>query len=263
MNTLKKLFVLCSFLYIPFSSMAWGVLGHRIIGQIADSYLTSKARRNIKAILGDESIAMSSNWADFIKSDASYNYLGPWHYLNVKDNLDEQAFKNHLSADTLTDAYTKLNFIIGELKKPALENDKKKLYLRLLIHIAGDIHQPMHVSRAEDQGGNKISLLWFNESSNLHRLWDEQLIGFQQLSYTEYTDAINHTTRQERKEWQQQPMQEWFFESYQISQGLYKEITQPDQKLSFRYNFDHIAIVNQQLLKAGVRLAGILNELFG
>ena len=137
------------------------------------------------------------------------------------------------------------------------------MYLRLLIHITGDIHQPMHVSRAEDLGGNRIRLTWFNEPTNLHSLWDEKLVEFQNLSYTEYTAAINHVKRKQRDAWQQQPMTEWFFESYQIAGQLYSEITQPDQKIGFRYNFDHIAILNQQLLKAGVRLAGLLNEIFG
>jgi len=250
-------------LYFPLHSLAWGALGHRIVGQIAESYLTAKAKRNIRQILGDESLAMSSTWADFIKSDPSYQYLNSWHYINVEDGLDYPSFRQYLDRDTLTDAYTRLNFLIRELKKKDLAKEKKIMYLRLLIHIVGDIHQPMHVSRAEDLGGNKITITWFKEPSNLHRLWDEQLISFQQLSYTEYTEAINHPSRNQRMAWQQQPLTEWFYECYQASRQLYSEITQPDQPLSFRYNFDHIELLNRQLLKAGVRLAAVLNGVFG
>ncbi|OYW18811.1 MAG: hypothetical protein B7Z54_05295 [Sphingobacteriales bacterium 12-47-4] len=121
----------------------------------------------------------------------------------------------------------------------------------------------LHVSRAEDLGGNRIYVQWFNENTNLHRLWDDQLLAFQQLSYTEFARAINHTTKADRKAWQEQPMTDWFWESYSTSQKLYKEITQPDQKLGFRYNFDHVDELNQCLLKAGVRLAGLLNAIFG
>lgn len=263
---MRKLVHLFSFLlltYLPLESLAWGQLGHRVVGEIADSYLSAKARRNIKAILGYESIAMGSTWADFIKSDPSYKYLDNWHYINIQDGLDQEAFRAYLAKDTATDAYTKLNFLIGELKKKDLAADKQKLYLRLLIHIAGDVHQPMHVSRAEDLGGNRISVMWFNDRSNLHRVWDDQLPGFQQLSYTEFAHAINHCTRAERKKWQEQPVTDWFWESYEISSQLYKEITLPDQKLGFQYNFDHVDQLNQRLLKAGVRLAGLLNEIFG
>jgi len=259
--TRKTLFI-GLFLYLPFQSMAWGLQGHRIVGQIADSYLTPKTKFAVQRILGTESIAMSSNWPDFIKSDPAYSYLSPWHYVNVPENLDYEAFQSFLKKDTTADAYTKLNFIIKELKNKQLPKDKKLFYLRLLIHIVGDVHQPLHIS-GRAQGGNQVKVLWFNQPSNLHSVWDEKLIDYQQLSYTEYSRAINHTTAAERKKWQHESIIKWLYDSYTISENLFPEITQPDQKLSYRYNFDHIATLNEQLLKGGVRLAGLLNEIFG
>jgi hypothetical protein len=263
MKILKKVALLGLFFYLPFSCMAWGILGHRIVGQIAESYLTPKAKKEIQNILGVESMAMASNWADFIRSDSSFNYLAPWHYINVEDNLTYKDLQAYLKTDTIADAYTKINFLVKELKNKQLAKDKKVLYLRLLIHIVGDVHQPMHVSREEDLGGNKIKVIWFNEPSNLHRVWDEQLIDAQKLSYTEYTAAINHTKKTQVTAWQKQPVSKWLFDSYVISQQLYAEIKQPDPRLSYRYNFDHIQTVNDQLLKGGVHLAGLLNEIFG
>lgn len=263
MNFLKKLLLsgLLFCIYLP--SMAWwGQTGHRIVGEIAESYLTPKAKKAITEILGTESLAMASTWADFIRSDSNYNYLVPWHYIDVKSGMSYNEFKATLQKDTAVDAYTQLNFLIRELKKKELPRDKKIMYLRLLVHITGDIHQPMHVSRAEDQGGNKIKLIWINEPTNLHSLWDEKLIDYQKLSYTEYTAAINHTGIKQRLAWQKQPMTEWFFESYQIAGQLYAEITTPDQKLGYRYNFDHLETMNQRLVKAGIRLAGLLNAIF-
>ena len=240
----------------------WSQIGHRVVGEVAESYLSCRAKRNIRKILGNESIAISSNWADFIKSDSTMNYLDPWHYINVKSGLNYTEFANYLQQDTVVDAFTKLNFLIKELKNKQTPLDKKQMYLRLVIHIVGDIHQPMHVGRKEDLGGNRINVLWFNEPTNLHAVWDEKLITFQRLSYTEYTTSINYTDKKLRKQWQQQPMSEWLFESYQIADKLYAGITQPNQKLSYRYNYDHIDTLNLQLLKGGVRLAGILNEIF-
>jgi len=260
---MKRTMLIGLFFYLPFQSMAWGLLGHRIVGKIAESYLTPKARSAVQQILGSETIAMASNWPDFIKSDPAYSYLSSWHYLNAPDSLTYPEFQSYLKHDTSADAYTKLNFIIKQLKNKELPKDKKLLYLRLLIHIVGDIEQPMHVSRKADQGGNLIKVLWFNQRTNLHSVWDEKLIDYQQLSYTEYAKAINHTTLAQRRKWQQEPISEWLYGSYAISQKLYSEITEPDQKLSYRYNFDHIATLNEQLLKGGVRLAGLLNQIFG
>lgn len=263
----KKLFLYTFFYSLSISSNAswwWGMTGHRVTGEIAESYLTSKARKAIKEILGDESLAMASNWADFIKSDSNFNYLSPWHYINLKGGLTHDEVINILTPDTGINLYSKLNFVTRELKKKELDKDKKILYLRLLIHFVGDLHQPLHVGgRPEDLGGNRVRVIWFTDSTNLHSMWDDKLPEYQKLSYTEWTKSINHSTKKQRSDWQKVPITEWFFESYQLAQEIYAGITRPNQRLSFRYNYDSIEIINQQLLKGGVRLAGLLNEIFG
>lgn len=253
-------FVVC--MYLPAQSIAWGLQGHRIVGQIADSYLTKSARKGVAAILGNESVAMSSNWPDFLKSNPDYKYLSPWHYVNIKAGMTKEYVVNFLENDTSVNAFTKINWLKGELKKKEIAPADKKLYLWLLIHIVGDIHQPLHVGRPDDLGGNKIKVLWFNDSYNLHQIWDEVLIDFQQLSYTEYANAINYTTKQERNNWQQQAMSTWFWESYQIAELIYSDVKGTEEKLGYQYNFKYKATLEAQLLKGGVRLAGILNEIF-
>ena len=260
-NRIKKTTLLILFFYLPFSSIAWGTLGHRIVGQIADTYLTKQTKKEIYKILGNESIAITSNWPDFIKSDPAYDYLGPWHYINLKAGLSETEVKNYLATDTVTDAYTKINWLTAELKNKSLEQDKKVLYLRLLIHIVGDIHQPLHVGRPDDRGGNGIKVNWFKDPTNLHSVWDSKLVDFQQLSYTEYAAAVNYSTKAQRAAWQAEPVSEWIWQSYQHAEKIYADI-KPDDKLGYDYNFRYINTVNQQLLKGGVHLAGLLNEIF-
>jgi hypothetical protein len=259
----KYLLLLMLFFYLPFSSWAWGMLGHRIVGQIADSYLSKKARKEIKNILGNETIAMSANWADFIKSDTAYKYLDPWHYIDFEKGLAYDSMNTRLQKDTGVNAYSRIQFLVAELKRKDLPADKQKMYLRLLIHFAGDVHQPLHVSPVGTAGGNTVRVTWFNQSTNLHRVWDSQLIEYQQLSYTEYAAAINHTTAAQRKAWQGQPISQWLFESYRLSQGLISDISEANAKLGYEYNFKHIETLNEQLLKGGVRLAGLLNEIYG
>ena len=114
---LKKLLLGIALFYVPVQAMAWGTNGHRICGQIAESYLTPKAKAAVKAILGNESIALASNWADFIKSDPAYSYLSAWHYVDLNKAYTYPELVEFLNQDTNVDAYTKLNFLIGELKK--------------------------------------------------------------------------------------------------------------------------------------------------
>jgi hypothetical protein len=262
MKAIKKFIFLFLIFGVPVYSFGWGVQGHRIVGNIAEYYLTARARKAVHKILGDETMAMASNWGDFIKSDNAYRYISSWHYIDFDPGMSKDQIEDYLAKDTATDIYTKMNFLINELKNKELPMDKKKMDLKLLIHFVGDVHQPFHVGHREDLGGNKIKVMWFNKPTNLHAVWDEQLVDFQQLSYTEYTDAINHTTAEQRRAWQNQPISDWLVESYQLSEKLYEEIKEPDQKLSYRYNYDHIQQVNEQLLKAGVRLAGLLNDIF-
>ena len=259
----KRIVLVVVLFSLSLQCFSWGVLGHRIVGEVAESRLTPKARAEIKKILGNETIAMSSNWADFIKSDSTYDYLYNWHFINLDSGLSRNQVQAYLDKDTATDIYTKAKFLIKELKSKSLSQDKKCMYLKLLIHFVGDIHQPLHVGRKVDLGANRVRVQWFSTSTNLHAVWDESLVNFQQLSYTEYTRAINFTSPQQRLGWQKQPISEWIIESYQIAQKLYADIKEPNQRLSYDYNFKYVQTLNERLLKGGVRLAGVLNEIFG
>lgn len=264
MKTTKKLLFIALLAYLPVQTMAWGQLGHRVVAQIADSYLTPKARLELGKILGNESLAMAANWGDFIKSDPNYRYLSTWHYVDLTAGATFDQSALYLKTDTVPNAYNKLNFMIKELKtNKSLSADKKLLYVRMIIHIVGDIHQPFHAGRADDQGGNKIQLMWGNEQTNMHSVWDTKLIETQQYSYTEYANNLNHTTAAQRAEWQKTDLMHVIYESNQIAESLYSEIKEPNQKINvYNYVFLHIHTAEEQMLKGGVRLAGILNNIF-
>lgn len=257
------LFSLLICLFVPRMAGAWGLNGHRIVGEIAYHHLTKKARKAIKAILGDESMAMSSNWPDFIKSDPAYKQYYAWHYINLEAGMSNESINQYLDADTAVDAYTKLNFLTNQLKDRQLPDSLKKEYLKLLIHIVGDIHQPLHVGHYSDRGGNTIKLKWFHDSSNLHQVWDEKLVDFQKLSYTEYTNAINHIKKEQAKKWGAMSLKEWICDSYNIAQEIYSYTETQNGKLSYGYNYKYLSVLNEQLLKGGMHLAQILNEIFG
>ncbi len=254
-------FALAILTYAPIKASAWGMLGHRIVGEIADSYLTPKSRKAIEGILGSESLAMSANWGDFIKSDSSYNYLYNWHFVNLPAGLNKDGVFNLLDTEKTPNVYNKIPDLIAILKNSNSTLDQKKLAIRMLVHMVGDLHQPMHTARKEDLGGNKVQVLWFGEKSNLHRVWDESLIDYQQLSYTEYARAINHPSKIQLYNWQKSTLKDCIYESYEVCNKIYDNI-KPDAKLSYRYNFEWIDTLNEQLLKGGVRLAKILNDIY-
>lgn len=262
MKNLKRIIVVAILAYLPFNANAWGVLGHRVVGEVADHYINAKTRKAIQQILGSESIAMTANWADFIKSDTSYNYLNNWHYVNLPANLSKTDVFSFLDNYPEANIYSKINEMIEVLKNKNSKPDQKKLALRMVIHLVGDLHQPMHTARKEDLGGNRVFLTWFGEKTNLHRVWDSDLVDFQGLSFTEYTKAIDHVSKQEVLYLQSASLKDLVFESYGLCNKIYATGIKNDDKLSYQYNFDWIETVNQQLLKGGVRLAGILNSIY-
>ena len=261
-SLLNKLLVFGVLLYLPAQTMAWGMLGHRVVAQIAETNLNPKTKLALKGIMGNESLAMSSNWADFVKSDKNYDYLYNWHFVNFAAGLSSTDINGLLKADTAVNAFTKINFLVNELKKKNLPKAQKIIYIRLLVHMVGDVHQPMHTGRAEDKGGNDVKLTWFGKSSNLHSIWDTELVESQQLSYTEYTQAINFCSAKQKADWQNAPINAWITETYGMAQNIYGGVTLGD-KLSYRYIYDNLETVNTQLLKGGIRLAGVLNQIFG
>jgi len=247
--------------YIPATAGAWGMLGHRIVGQIAENHLSAKARKALRAILGDENIAMASNWGDFIKSDPAYNYLYNWHFVNLPEGLDRQGVNAFLDEEKTPNVYNKIPEMIAVLKDTESTADQKKMALRLLIHLVGDLNQPMHTARKDDLGGNKIYVTWFGEKSNLHKVWDESLIMYQELSYTEYAAAIDHPTKDQLNAWKNASLKDFVYGSYEACNKIYAK-TKAEDKLSYKYNFDFVGLLNEQLLKGGICLANILNETY-
>ncbi|KAB2814252.1 S1/P1 nuclease [Phaeocystidibacter luteus] len=244
--------ILCSTL-----SFGWGQTGHRVVGEVAYRHMTPAAKERVLAILEGESPAMVSTWMDFIKSDSEWDHMRAWHYVTIPDSCSYE----EIGAPEEGDAYTAINRIIREIQSGEFEGWTEAEALKSLIHLVGDVHQPLHVGNGEDRGGNDVKVKWFGKSSNLHRVWDTELIDGQQLSYTEYADWIDVASPDQISKWQADEIMVWLNESKAMRESVY-DIDDPD-RMGYRYNFDHIDEVNERLLQAGIRLAGILNELYG
>ncbi|MHA4893620.1 S1/P1 nuclease [Pedobacter sp. PWIIR3] len=261
MKRFIKLVLVTIAVYIPVQAGAWSMLGHRIVGQIAENHLTSKSRKAIKLILGNESLAMASNWGDFIKSDSNYDSLYNWHFVNLPEGLDQQKLFNYLDTEKEPNVYNKSLQLINALKNKQTTPEQKRFALRMLIHFIGDLNQPMHTAHKEDLGGNKVYVTWFGEKSNLHKVWDDELIDYQRLSYTEYAKAIDFPTTQDMISWKSKSLKDFVYNSYQVCSKIYAD-TKPEAKLSYKYNFDFVDTLNRQLLTGGVCLANILNDIY-
>ncbi|UXP33412.1 S1/P1 nuclease [Reichenbachiella agarivorans] len=239
------------------TAFGWGKTGHRVVGDIAYWHLNKKAKSNIHQLLKHEHLNMVGNYMDFIRSDSKNDYMTPWHYCTVPDG---QTYAEAGTPDE-GDAVVTINRLIEELKTKKFTYGDELENLKYLVHLVADIHQPLHVGNGEDKGGNTVKVNFMWEDTNLHSVWDSGLIDYQQLSFTEYSKWINHVSQTALEKYQSEGIDVWIQESMSYRPQVY-DIPE-NGKLSYEYNYKNISIVNDRLLKAGVRLAGILNEIYG
>ncbi len=249
------------FIISALSLISWGVVGHRTIAKIAENHLTAKTKAAVISLLGSEDMPIVSTYADDIRYESEFKYTAPWHYLNLNDGLNFDAFSKIVTEDTSANVYNALLKMEEQLKNPNSSKEDKIFALKMIIHFVGDIHQPMHVSREEDQGGNKINLKFKGKDTNLHALWDSGLIEYNGFTFTEMSKALDDISDPKIKKWQNDSVMIWLFESYQIANQLYKEV-ENNPNLDYTYYPKHSEIYKQQVQKAGVRLAGLLNEVY-
>ena len=241
------------------SAFAWGKTGHRVVGYVAQQHLTKKASKNIDKILTQFSLEMSGNYLDFIRSDSNYRFMSSWHYVSIPDGKRYEDITPNPKGDVIA----KIEELILELNTKDFKIVKDEEFaLMALVHLVGDLHQPLHVGYAEDRGGNSIKVEWFGEETNLHHVWDASIIDHQQLSYTEWGNHINRgVDKLQVAYWQSTTVRDWAHESQDIRKSCYDfgEYT----NLKYNYVFRHLNTVETRLEQAGVRLAGLLNDIYG
>ena len=256
-----KLLLLIPFLFFMKSSsdeaFFWGKNGHRATGKIAEKHLTRKAKRTIDKILKGQSLAFVATYADEIKSDKNYNKYYSWHYINMDlDQTYEQAEKNPKG-----DLVTGINTCIKILNDKNSSDDEKNFHLKMLVHFMGDLHQPMHIGRKEDKGGNSIQVEWFGKGSNLHRVWDTNMIDDWEMSYIELADNADDLSKIQIETIEKGTLIDWVNEVHVVTNEVYNSV-EKGENLRYKYSYNHFGTVRTQLQKGGIRLAKVLNDIF-
>ena len=235
----------------------FGKIGHRAIAQIAERHLSARARAAVKAILGNESLAEVSTYADEIRSDPKFDYAKSWHYVNIDDGKTYETAPRNPSGD----AIESIQRFTKTLQSTTAKAEERVFALKWLVHLVGDIHQPLHVGRADDRGGNKIRCTWFGKNTNVHIVWDSKIIESTKLSYSEFAKVCDKATAEQTKEWQNSTVLDWANESFKLRTQAYKPPISTTQG-SYRYSYDNLPIVKRRVNQAGIRLAGLLNEIY-
>lgn len=247
-----------SLLYLlTFNPVDWGKTGHRVVGELAERYLSARAKTAIDELLDGASLAEVSNYGDEIKSNPKFKKLNYWHYVNLSSDESYASAPKNPKGDVVM-AIKKCISVIEDITQP---KNERAFHLKLLVHFVGDLHQPMHVGRKADRGGNDIRIQWLKKNSNLHRLWDSHLIDSRSMNIVEWTNDIDQISSKKLKRITKVPIEKWISESQILAKIIYKS-TLPNSKLDHHYLDRYLPILQSQLQKGGVRLASILNKIF-
>lgn len=234
----------------------WGQIGHYVTGHVASNHITEKTAAEIERVIGKESIAVATVWMDDIRSDNNYDYTNTWHWVTIPDGMTYEETEKNPEGDVIW----ALEKYIRELKEGGLTAKEESEKLKMVMHMVGDIHQPLHVGTGEDRGGNQARVQWMGENSNLHRVWDSNMIESRQMSYSEITMNIDVIDEETVAEWQSATVREWAMESMEYRENVYDL---PDnRRIGYEYRYQNYHIVKKRLVQAGVRLAGVLNDIY-
>ncbi|MCE2894476.1 MAG: S1/P1 nuclease [Flammeovirgaceae bacterium] len=253
---MKKYFVLILIIHLLVTgSFAWGVTGHRAIGLVAEKHLSAKAKKKLKLLMGQESLAMMSTWMDEVRSDSTFNYTADWHWVTIETGKNYSDSPKNPNGDVIMT----LERLVMELKSKKLDRKKEIEYVKMIVHLVGDIHQPLHVGCCDDRGGNSVKVKWFRNETNLHSVWDSNMIDDTKLSYTELAGALEEPPTEVLTQWQKASVRDWAAESMTYRKQVYAV---GDGNLSFKYSYKNLDSVKLRLVQAGIRLAGVLNEIY-
>lgn len=244
------------------SALAWGQNGHRIIGQIAEERVSGRTAAEIALILGAEDLAEASTWADEERSNPNTFWqteAGPYHYVTIPRGETY----SEVGPPPEGDALTALQTFSAVVRDPNASRMDKALALKFIIHIVGDVHQPLHAGDGTDRGGNDAKVRWFGENTNLHSVWDTKMIEAQNLSYTEYARWLDRQIEPEETLawWEPNPLV-WVAESASIRDTIYPTSDAETPSLGYAYQYEHLATAERRLQQGGVRLAAYLDRLF-
>ena len=240
---------------------AWGPTGHQLVGDVAQRHLTPTTKAAVKELLGDRSLADVSVWADSIKGQRPETR--PWHYANPQEGAE--SFDMERDCGDKSCVVEQINLDVAVLRDPEATHVAKVEALMFLVHFVGDVHQPLHLGRASDRGGNNVEVEYKRSKTNLHRLWDSGLIDSAGLSHDEYLAGLVRLINVDggkRVSWLKEldPVV-WANESYGLAHTNAYVVPQ-NGRIGDAYYRRNIKVINERLAMAGVRLAAILNELY-
>jgi hypothetical protein len=245
--------VLFALFLLPTKTLAWGKKGHALVAEVAFNYLDKNTKEIVLGYLDGMSIEDAANWMDNIKDDHSFDYMKPYHYLNIDKG-----------AEVFERSGSNIIFILNQTIKE-LQNNKNltkqeiKTKILIVFHLVGDLHQPLHVGYGSDKGGNTMQINYKGRGTNLHSFWDSGIINDRNTTLKDCLGANNFSPKEMNK-LQTIDVIAWSKESRSLLDTIYNT---GGAKIKDDYVTAGATTIESQIQKAGIRLASTLQKVFG
>jgi hypothetical protein len=238
-------------------SLAWGHKGHRIIAAIAEDHLTPETRTALRKLTGSDDIVQYATWADDIRHERPET--APWHYVDIPgDSSRYDAPRDCPESDCIVAKIEEFSAILRDQRQSTEDRQEAVMFL---VHLVGDIHQPMH-AMGDARGGNNVPDVEFGNAicglhpCELHSTWDSGLIRHTRLTEEHYVHRLEATITTDHLQAPGDPEQ-WANESFHDGQAAWLD---PDTDIDENYFRRELPVLNERLALAGLRLAALLND---
>lgn len=238
-------------------ALRWGVMGHRIVARVAEARLTPAAAAEVARLLDGAGIPAVASWADSFR--VKHPESGVWHYVDIPTWES--------SYDSLRDCkdgcvITALNTQLAVLSDRQRSKEDRAQALRFVVHFVGDMHQPLHAGERADKGGNDVKLSFEGRATNLHSVWDSGML----IAFGDSEDAyVNRITerlvrRGDIRIMTSGTIADWAMESHDVARDVVYNFVPASLVLDPSYRLAVRPVLEDRLLRGGVRLAAVLNR---
>lgn len=272
---MKHFAVIGTLLLISAQGWCWGALGHKTSAQIAWQFMDRETRAKVTEVLNGTSITDASVWADAARGNSEWKYTTWYHFEKAPDNHTYlQNLERQDEATRKVGGLLEALYIAEDTMKDPLSNrTDKENALKFAIHFVGDIHQPLHTGRVEDNGGNKIRLRWLDFETSLHSVWDSQIIYLAHKElFAQSVDSLLPQEEQSKlyadflmkkyKNYRPAPSvfsryDDWMHESMVPRADAYDYRNETEQAYTDRF----ADVVDERIYLAGLRIAHVARRL--
>jgi len=251
---IKKITFAALALFYSLSSFSWGKQGHLIMGDIALMVAKKSIQDSVNKYLDGMKWGEAACWMDEVRSNHSFDYMKTWHYVNVEKD------KTYVKTEE-KNVISELEYIIDQLTnhRKELSPDGIAMDIKILFHLIGDMHQPLHVGYGEDKGGNTFNVDFLGRETNLHKVWDTEIIQEKKITTASLEEQYKRITAAQLKKIQKIDVVEWMNEGRALLPKVYDF---KSDIINQEYIDKNVEIIKERLLYSGIRISAVLNSIF-